>query len=295
MASLYTLKEKNIFKTYLYLSGFLVLLAGMGYLLSSYFQENLIFWVAFGFSILMSLVSYWFSGKVVLKMTGAEPVKREENPELHRLVENLSITAGLPEPKICLIEDSAPNAFATGRDPQHAVLVVTRGLLRKLDRNELEGVLAHELSHVKNRDTLIATIVVILVGLIIRATDLGLRFGFGGGERRKRSGLGLFLSLVLLLLAPVFAQLLRLAVSRKREFVADADAGLLTRYPEGLAGALEKIDRDKDTLKNPSNATAHLFIENPFKDKRKKSFLVKLFSTHPPIEERVKALRSMEM
>lgn len=295
MANLYTLKERNVFKSYLFLAGFIVILAGVGYALSFLFGENTIFWIVFGVSIFTSFISYWFSDKIVLSITGAKPVKKEENLELYRLVENLAITAGLPKPKVYVIEDSAPNAFATGRDPEHSAVVVTRGLLGKLDRTELEGVLAHELSHIGNRDTLIATIIVILVGVVIRGTDLAIRGGLRGGDRKSRSGIGLLFSLIFLLLAPIMAQLLRFAVSRKREFVADASAGLLTRYPEGLAKALEKLDADKSTMRRVSNSTAHLFIENPFKDKRNKSFLVKLFSTHPPVEERIKALRSMEV
>lgn len=297
MPDLYTLKEKNVFRTYLFLTLFLIVVAGLGYILSFYLGESIVFWGVFGLSIAMSFISYWFSDRIVLKMTGAKPVKRKEFLELHRIVENLAITAGLPKPKIYIIEDRAPNSFATGRNPGHSAVIVTRGLVDKLDRNELEGVIAHELSHIGNRDTLIATVVVILVGVVIRATDLALRVGFGGRDRKERGrgGIGLLLSLIFLLIAPVFAYLLKFAISRKREFVADASAGLLTRYPEGLASALEKLGQNKTTLKRASNATAHLFIENPFRDRRSKSFLVKLFSTHPPLEERIKVLRSMEI
>jgi heat shock protein HtpX len=295
MASLYTLAEKNIRKTWLYLALFLSLIVFLGWLLSYYFNEQLIVWAAFFISVFASVGSFWFSDKVVLTMSGAKKIKKEDNPELYRLVENLAITAGLPTPKIYIVNDASPNAFAVGRDPSHAAVAVTSGLLKKLERTELEGVLAHELSHIGNRDTLLATIVVVLLGVAIRTADIFFRSGLSGGQRRsKKSGVLFPLTLLFLLLMPILAQLLRLAISRKREFLADANAGLLTRYPEGLARALEKISQSPLPLKNANNAVAHLFIVSPFKGSRSANWLSKLFSTHPPIRERLKALRGLK-
>jgi len=230
-------------------------------------------------------------------MSRAKPISKEDNPELYRLVENLCIAAGLPLPRIYIIEDASLNAFAAGRDPKHSVIVVTRGLLEKLERVELEGVIAHELSHIGNRDTLLATAVVVLVGLVVRLTDIFFRMRFRGRARGKDKIPLIFfaVSLIFLILAPFLAQLIRLAISRKREFLADACGALLTRYPEGLARALEKISRDTKSLKTASNATAHLFIVNPFKGKEAVSWFTKLFSTHPPVEERIKALRDLKI
>jgi len=197
----------------------------------------------------------------------------------------------LPLPKICIINDSAPNAFATGRDPEHAAVAVTTGLLQKLERDELEGVIAHELAHIGNRDTLLATIVVVLVGLIIRTTDLFFRSRVRiKSDRDKGGGLFAVLFIVFLVLAPIMAQLLRLAISRKREYLADASGALLTRYPNGLISALKKISDHPQSMKRKSNATAHLYIVNPFKGKEQKNWMVKMFATHPPVEERIRAL-----
>lgn len=303
--TLYTQKEKNIRKTWFLMGLFLILIIGLGWFLSYYFNSPSIFWIALIFSFLMNFLSYWYSDKIVLTLTRARPLKFEENPELYRIVENLCLTAGLPLPKIYLLEEKAANAFATGRNPQKAVIAVTEGLLRKLDRTEIEGVIAHELSHIGNRDTLIQTVVVVLVGLVVLISDFFLRMSFWGGIRRRddREGgqLGavlMLLGLILILLSPLIAQLIRFAISRKREFLADASGALLTRYPEGLARALEKIASDPDTLHYASNATAHLYIANPFLKKnnqKKVSWLTKLFSTHPPIEERIKVLREMAL
>lgn len=296
MATLYTLKETNVRKTYLYLVGFLVLIIVLGWIGSYYFQNESFFWFAFITSILTSLGSYWFSDRIVLGMTKAKPIEKKDSPELYRLVENLCITAGLPLPKVYIISDPAPNAFATGRDPKHSAIAVTTGLLEKLERTELEGVIAHELSHIGNRDTLLATIVVILVGLIVRITDFFFRTRLRARRDRDKDvpPIFLLLSLAFLFLSPILAQLLRFAISRKREFLADATGVLLTRYPEGLARALEKISQDPNILRTASNATAHLFIANPLKGKESKSWLVRLFSTHPPIKERIAALRQMQ-
>jgi heat shock protein HtpX len=227
-------------------------------------------------------------------MSSAKPVDHNSNRELYHLVENLSITAGLPMPKLYIIEDGAPNAFATGRDPEHGVICVTTGLLQKLDKTELEGVLAHELSHIGNRDILLSTVVVILVGFVTLLADWFRHWAFWGGRGRDSEAgtqmrtILIIVAIVFSILAPLAAVLMQLAISRKREFLADASGALLTRYPEGLASALEKISADKEPLEAANRATAHLYISNPFKGKK----IGKLFMTHPPMEERIKALRS---
>src|SRR3990170_1383781 len=250
--------------------------------------------------LIYALVSYYSSSSITLGISGAHEVTKEEEPELYRTVENLCIGAGLPMPKVYVIEDSSPTAFATGRDPQHASVAVTRGLLQKLEPLELEGVLAHELSHVGNYDIRVMTIVVVLVGLAALMADFLFRLTyFGAGARRGnrgRSGGGAVpivygLAIVGVILTPLVAQLIRFAVSRQREYLADASGALLTRYPEALARALEKIAADPDPLESANKATAHLYINNPLREHA--SFLNNLFSTHPPIEERVRLLRAM--
>jgi heat shock protein HtpX len=296
MATLYTLKEKNIRRTWLYLTGFLIFIIGLGWLISYLLASQMILWMAVAFSISMSFFSYWYSDKIVLAMARAKPIKKKDNPELYRIVENLCITAGLPLPKIYILDEAQPNAFATGRDPEHAVVAVTKGLLEKLERVELEGVIAHELSHIGNRDILLSTIVVVLAGIAAIISDWFIRISFWGG-RRERDGNQIIalLGILAVVLAPIIATLIRLAISRKREFLADATGALLTRYPEGLARALEKIASDSHPMRVASNATAHIFIANPFRGRQRKSWLSRLFMTHPPIEERIKALRGMEI
>ncbi|HXF52322.1 MAG TPA: M48 family metallopeptidase [Dehalococcoidia bacterium] len=249
---------------------------------------------------LFALLSYYSSSSVALAVSGAREVSPAEEPELHRIVENLCIGAGLPKPKVYIIEDGSPNAFATGRDPEHAAIAVTRGLLQKLDRLELEGVIAHELSHIGNYDIRLMTIVVVLVGLIALMADFFLRWTWWGAGRRpsnrdRSAGSGVALILLLALIAailmPLVAQIIKFAISRQREYLADASAALLTRYPEGLARALEKIAADPDPLEVANKATAHLYINNPLREHE--SFLNNLFSTHPPIEERIRLLRAM--
>ncbi|MDD3887925.1 MAG: M48 family metallopeptidase [Patescibacteria group bacterium] len=297
MATLYTEKSKNIWKTWLYITIFCLFVIGIGYIFSYVMNSYSILVIAVLLAILMSFGSYWWSDKLVLAMNKAVLVSHENNRALYHLVENLCITAGLPVPKIYIIEDLAMNAFATGRDPDHAVICVTRGLLEKLDKMELEGVLAHELSHVGNRDILLSTVIVILVGIITLLSDLFRHFTwFGGGKRdndnSQLAGILTIVALILSLLAPLAAILIQLAISRKREFLADASGALLTRYPEGLASALQKISGDPNPLRSANHATAHLFISNPFK---KSGFINRIFSTHPPIEERVKALIQMDV
>jgi len=235
-------------------------------------------------------------------MAKAEPIEKKASPELYNIVENLCITAGLPLPKIYLVREQQPNAFATGRNSQHAVVAVTEGLLERLDRSELEGVLAHELSHIGNRDMLLSTVIVVLVGFISIISDMFLRSRFFGGFRSRdsrdsgRAGAILMLvGIALAILAPIAAILMQLAISRKREFLADSSGALLTRYPEGLASALEKISSDQTPMRVANNTTAHLWLDDPFRGEKKTSWLHKLFMTHPPVEERIKALRGMEI
>lgn len=299
MPTLYTQAESNTRKTWLYLAGFLILIIFLGWLISYFLGTYIILWFAVIYSILMSFFSYWYSDKIVLAMNHAKPIEKKDNPELYRLVENLCITAGLSLPKIYIIKEAQPNAFATGRNPEHAVIAVTQGLLDRLERAELEGVIAHELSHIGNRDALLQTIVVVLVGVVVIITDFFFRISFYGGrrsDRNNKAGAVMFLiALALAILAPLFATLIRLAISRKREFLADASGALLTRYPEGLAKALEKISQSPYSLKTANNSSAHLYFASPFRGKQSKSFLTKLFMTHPSVEERVRVLRGMRI
>jgi heat shock protein HtpX len=254
--------------------------------------------LAFILSLGMSLVGFYSGDRVALWTASAKPLAKQDNPYIYRLVENLCLSAGLPCPKIYLISDPAPNAFATGRSPKHASLALTSGLVEQLKNEELEGVIAHELSHIKNYDIRLMMLVVVLAGTLVLFRDLIWRsIGFGGRKRgNKEGGQGVLLffiiGLVLSILAPLIAELIKLAISRKREFLADASGALLTRYPEGLASALEKIAAYQMPLKQANQATAHLFIASPFGERAKRG-LANLFSTHPPIKERIKALRSM--
>lgn len=298
MATLYTQAESNIRKTWLYLTVFLLFIIGLGWFFSYLFDSPIILIFAVILSIIMSFSSYWYSDKIVLAISKAKPIEKKDNPEFYRIVENLSITAGLPLPKIYIIEGAQPNAFAAGRDKKHAVVAVTRGLLEKLDRVELEGVIAHELSHIGNKDIFLGTIIVVLVGIVVILSDFFLRISFWGGGRRSRDSGGAFLlvlGIVAAVLAPIAAVLIQLAISRKREFLADASGALLTRYPEGLARALEKISADPHSLKTANNSTAHLYIASPFRGKEKASWFHRLFLTHPQVEERIKALRGMKV
>ena len=261
--------------------------------------------LAFFISIIMSLYSFYNGDKIALSMSRAVPITKEQSPFVFNLVENMAITAGLPTPKVYVINDPALNAFATGRDPEHASVAVTTGLVETLENEELEGVIAHELSHVKNYDIRVMMVVIICVGIIALLSDWMLRSYFWGGRRRssgdngRTAGFIMIIGLVLAILAPVFAKLIQLAVSRKREYLADADGSLLTRYPAGLASALEKISRGQP-MQNVNRATAHLFISEPSLgrdnqtgERKKASWLTTLFSTHPPIEDRIKRLREM--
>jgi len=298
MATLYNQADKNIRLTWVYITGFLIFVMGVGYVFAGAMNNSVILYVAVIFAVAMSFVSYWWSDKIVLAMSSAKEVTHENGRELYHIVENLCITAGLPTPKIYIITDSAPNAFATGRDPEHGVICLTTGIIEKLEKIELEGVIAHELSHIGNRDILLSTVVVVLVGFVTLLADWFRNWAFWGGRGRDNDREGgqlqmilMILAIVLSILAPIAAVLMQLAISRKREFLADADGALLTRYPEGLASALEKISADPKPLTEANRATAHLFITNPFKGKKVSS----LFMTHPSIEDRVKALRGMNL
>ncbi|OGD67613.1 zinc metalloprotease HtpX [Candidatus Berkelbacteria bacterium RIFCSPHIGHO2_12_FULL_36_9] len=297
---MYNQIDSNKRNTVLLIGIFLVVIIFLGWFFSYQFNNQLILVIAVIIAVSQAFISYYYSDKITLAISGAHEVKHNENPQLYHIVENLCITAGLPVPKIYIIDDSAPNAFATGRDPKHAVICVTRGLLDKLNKTELEGVISHELSHIGNFDIRLMTITVVLVGIVSLLSDWFLRWSWWGDSRRRddNSQLGGILALVaiiLVILSPIIAQLIKLAISRKREFLADASGALLTRYPDGLANALEKIARDHEPLEAANKATAHLYIENPFKEgeKRSVSWFVNLFNTHPPVEERIKKLRAI--
>ncbi len=300
MATLYNQASSNIRKTWLLMTVFLVFIILLGWLFGRYFQSPAILYFAVIFSVFTSIGSYWYSDKIVFAMTKAKPIEEQDNRELFHIVENLCIAAGISMPKIYILSEAQPNAFATGRDQKHAALAVTVGLLQKLEKSELEGVIGHELSHVRNRDTLLQTVVVVLVGIVALLSNMFMRMSVFGGRSRddEDSRVGailMLLGLIAAILAPIAATLVQLAISRKREFLADADGALLTRYPEGLASALEKISADPTPMRTASNSTAHLFISSPFKGKQTTIWFVKLFMTHPPVEERVAALRGMKV
>lgn len=291
--NLYEQRASNVRRTWALITGFLVLVIAVGYSISWYYNEPGILIVAVVLAVGTNFYAYWASDKLVLRMSRARPATREEHFDLYTVTENLAITAGLPKPKLYVIDDLAPNAFATGRDENHAVICATTGLLRMLTRTELEGVIAHELSHIKNRDILVMTIAVVLAGFVAILADLFLRMSFYGGDRDSKGGNGviLMLGIIGIVLAPLAAQLIQLAISRRREYLADASGALLTRYPEGLTSALHKISAHNIPMRHKSHATAHLFIDEPFgKPEGKAGWINNLFSTHPPVEERVRAL-----
>lgn len=302
MATLYTQQGANIRKTWFLMAIFLSIVIAIGYFVAWYVGNPLVLYIAVIFALVMNVSSYWFSDTLVIKMTGAKPVTRESHMELWNVVENLSIAAGLPMPKLYIVDDPAPNAFATGRDPEHAAVAATTGLLQILDRTELEGVMAHELSHIGNRDMLVSTVAVVLAGFIAILADLLLRSMMFGGNNNNDNGragaIFLILGIVGILLAPFAAQLIQMAISRKREYLADASGALLTRYPEGLASALEKISSHSRPMQRANTATAHLFISDPFAGSNKRSLKQKLstlFQTHPPAEDRIRILRGMDV
>ncbi len=292
MATLYTHQTENVAKTWALMAAFFSIVIAIGWAVSFYFNNPGILVVAVVFAVVMNVTSYWFSDKIVVTMAGAKPADEKEFSDLHNIVENLAITAGLPKPKVFIITDAAPNAFATGRNAEHAVVAVTTGLLGMMERSELEGVIAHELSHIGNRDMLLSTVAVVLVGFVTLVSDFVFRGILFGGDNRenKNHPIVAVIAIAFIVLAPVFATLLQLAISRKREFLADASGALLTRYPEGLASALQKISSYAAPMKRANNATAHLYISNPFGARAAASGLSKLFMTHPPVQERIQAL-----
>ncbi len=290
--------DSNKRKSVLLIVFFVVIIALLGAAFGQVYDDSGAFLVgAFVLASVSAVGSYYFSDKIVLAASGARQITVTDAPDIYHLVENLCITGGLPVPRVYIISDPAMNAFATGRDPEHAAIALTTGIIERLDRSELEGVIAHELSHVKNLDIRFATLVVVLVGTISLLADWFLRFSFFGGRRRggsdRESGqmgtIFALIGLVLAILAPLAAQLVQLAISRKREFLADASGALLTRYPQGLASALAKISQDPSHMRHVNRATAPLYFSNPFRGAR----VAGLFSTHPPIQERIAELEKM--
>lgn len=300
---MYTEVAKNKRNSTILVLAFLIVTVLIGWVFAQALDSPWILFIAAGSSILYTWISYYNSDKMVLAVSGAKEVKKADAPELYRTLENLTITAGLPMPRLYVIDDTAPNAFATGRDPQHAVVCVTTGLLQKLDKRELEGVLAHELSHIGNYDIRIMSLIAVLVSVIALLSDFFLRWGWlvGGGDDDSPGGnsnpIFFLVAIALAIVAPIIGVIIQLAVSRKREYLADASAVLLTRYPDGLADALEKISGDKEPLEAANKATANMYIINPMRanveGKDARGFAAGLFSTHPPTAERVKRLRQM--
>lgn len=297
MASLYSYQSSNVRRTWILFTTFFFVVIALGWVFSYAFQSRGILVFAVGFSAISSAISYWYSDKVALALARARPIEKKDSPLLYNTVQNLTIAAGLPMPRVYLTPEQQINAFATGRDPQHAAVAVTAGALERLDKTELEGVLAHELSHVGNRDTLVSTMAVILAGVISLLGDMFLRSIFWGGlrgrdERDGGGGLLLLIGIALSILAPLGAMLIQFAISRRRESLADASGVLLTRYPEGLISALQKIGADQTPMRFANDSTAHLWIDTPFKGKGV-SWWHRLFLTHPPIAERITALRKI--
>lgn len=298
--TLYTHVSENKLKSAVLLIAFLAVIGLLGYSVAYGLDQPWILPVVSVIALIQAWVSYYYSDSVTLAISRAKPATGADWREVNRLVENLAITAGLPKPRVFYIEDTAPNAFATGRDPAHAAIVVTTGIVEKLDRSELEGVIAHELSHVGNYDIRFMSMVVVLVGIATLISDFiwhwswgwGRHDGGGSSEGGQAKMILMVVALILALLAPLIGTIIQLAISRKREFLADASGALLTRYPEGLASALRKIAADKEPLEAANKATAHLYIANPLKGDGQPGLMAKLFSTHPPVQERVKALLS---
>lgn len=294
--TLYQHKDSNIRKSWFLLVIFLGFVIGIGFLLSQIYDNPGILYIAIAFSLIMNVASYWFSDKIALAASGAQPLKREDALELYRIVENLTITAGLPMPRLYFIPGTQINAFATGRNPEHAAIAVTQGALQRLENEELEGVLAHELMHVGNRDILVSSIAVVLAGTIAIVCDILLRMSLFGGHRsddNRGNAFAAVLSIAVAILAPIAATMIQLAISRQREYLADSSGALLTRFPDGLANALEKIAHDQQPLDSARTATAHLYLANPFKGKDGIGFIARLFMTHPPIEDRIRILRGL--
>lgn len=294
--NIYSAISSNKYKTWIIMILFVLIITTLVYVFSKAmgFSALGMSGVALVIAGVMSIGSYYYSDKLVLATTGAKQIQKSDYPQLYRIVENLSIASGLPMPRVYVMNDPSPNAFATGRDPKHAVVVATTGLLSLLNESELEGVMAHELSHIKNFDIRLMGVVAVLVGFVAILSDIFIRMAFFSGDRDNRGNqIFIILAIVFAIISPIAATLIQLAISRKREYLADASGALITRYPEGLASALEKLAKDHTAPRYASNATAHLFIENPFDNKKVKNFFTGLFNTHPPLEERIKILRSM--
>ncbi len=300
--TLYTHQRENITKTWALMLLFFALVTFLGWFASYYYNNPGIFVFAVILSVIMNIGSYWFSDKIALAVSGAKEIQMKDNPELWRIVENISITAGLPMPRLCIIDDPAPNAFATGRNKYHSAIAVTTGLLERLNKTELEGVIAHEFAHIGNRDILLQSVVVVLVGLIQIFADWMIRVSLHGGKNdndNKHPAL-IIIGFALLILSPIIAMVIQLAISRKREFLADATGALITRYPEGLASALAKISDYHHPMTRTTKATAHMYISTPLggdadgdgvADREQKvSWFAKMFMTHPPVQERINAL-----
>jgi len=299
--TLYTQKASNVRRTWLLFAVFFVVVVGLGWVFSNVYDDYSILIFAILFSVIYSFISYWSSAGIALAMARAAPIERKDNPELYNIVENLCITAGLPTPKIYITPEMQINAFATGRDPKHAAIAVTKGALQRLNKTELEGVIAHELSHVGNRDILVSTVAAVLAGIVSLIADIFLRSLWFGGMGRSRnnrnndsSGIIFIAAIILSILAPIGTMLIQLAISRRRESLADASGALLTRYPDGLISALKKIEQDNIPMASAKDSTAHMWIDNPFKGQQV-SWWHKLFMTHPPIEERIKALEDLDI
>ena len=300
MTTLYSNQASNIRKTWFMMTGFLLVVIAIGFPLSFVYGNPNLLYGAIAISIFMNVGAYWFSDKLVLSMANAQPItQKAEYPELWNTLENLCITAGLPMPKLYVINDPAPNAFATGRNKDHAVVAVTTGLLPLLSKSELEGVLAHELAHIGNRDMLLQTVIVVFAGMISFVADMAFHASlFGGRDDDKKNPIFLVLGILAIVLAPIAAMIIKLAISREREYLADATGALITRYPEGLASALQKISNFHQPMKVQHAAIAHLFISDPLgvntqdelREGEKISWMQKLFMTHPPVADRVKRL-----
>lgn len=294
MAEMFSEVSRNKWNSFFLMTLFLIIITLIGLALGN-FWGNIYAGAILAaiFAFFYTLIVFNTGDKMILKMSGAKEAKKQDYPHLYHSVEGLSIAAGIPMPKVYVINDSALNAFATGKDPKNASITVTTGLLAKLNRQELEGVIAHEMSHIKNYDIRFMMLTAVLVGITVLLSDFFLRSMLYSGksnDRNNSNAILLIIGLVLAILAPIFVELIRLAISRKREYMADASGAILTRYPEGLASALEKIKKDPDPLvDNANKATAHLFISNPFSRKN----LSNLWSTHPPIDDRIKRLRAM--
>lgn len=288
---MYSAIAANKRNTILIMLVFIFVIVGLGWGISLYYGEpTLLYYVAIG-ALIYAVIQYYTASKLALAVTGAKPIEKKDNPRLYRMVENLSIATGLPTPKVYVIDDPAPNAFATGRDPKHASVAATTGLLDIMDDRELEAVMAHEMGHVQNYDIRVSMIVFGLVAAIGLISDMVLRMMFFGDDDTDNvSPIFIIVGVVAIILAPIVAMLIQAAVSRQREYLADATGAITTRYPEGLASALEKLEKNGKPMKRQNGSTAHLFFSNPLKS----GFFSSIFSTHPPLQDRINRLRENE-